>query len=51
MPRRRGGTAKPLELGPAVVPEITDPTDAEKETELAVLSAVAHASGRAQGHA
>ncbi|WP_438018465.1 hypothetical protein WMF18_05055 [Sorangium sp. So ce315] len=32
-------------LGPAVVPEIIDPTDAEKETELAVLSAVAHGNG------
>lgn len=27
------------------VPEITDPTDAEAETELAVLSAVAHGNG------
>ncbi|MGK3995895.1 hypothetical protein [Sorangium sp. So ce1024] len=35
----------PLVLGPAVVPEITDPADAEKETELAVLSAVAHGNG------
>ncbi|WP_438028513.1 hypothetical protein [Sorangium sp. So ce233] len=32
-------------LGPAVVPEIIDPADAEKETELAVLSAVAHGNG------
>ncbi|WP_437877283.1 hypothetical protein [Sorangium sp. So ce513] len=36
------GHVAPLVLGPAVVPEITDPADAEKETELAVLSAVAH---------
>ncbi|MGK4007590.1 hypothetical protein WMF31_33525 [Sorangium sp. So ce1036] len=39
------GTVTPLVLGPAVVPEITDPADAEKETELAVLSAVAHGNG------
>ncbi|WP_437982859.1 hypothetical protein [Sorangium sp. So ce117] len=32
-------------LGPAVVPEITDPVEAEKEAELAVLSAVAHGNG------
>ncbi|AUX27283.1 hypothetical protein SOCEGT47_078670 [Sorangium cellulosum] len=44
------GTIKPLVLGPAVVPEITDPAvaeaeEAEMETELAVLSAVAHGNG------
>ncbi|WP_437286619.1 hypothetical protein [Sorangium sp. So ce406] len=39
------GNVAPLVLGPAVVPEITDPADAEKETELAVLSAVAHGNG------
>ncbi|MGK3995899.1 hypothetical protein [Sorangium sp. So ce1024] len=39
------GHVAPLVLGPAVVPEITDPADAEKETELAVLSAVAHGNG------
>ncbi|MGK4002435.1 hypothetical protein WMF31_07420 [Sorangium sp. So ce1036] len=39
------GTVKPLVLGPTVVPEITDPAGAEKETELAVLSAVAHGNG------
>ncbi|MGK4003894.1 hypothetical protein WMF31_14775 [Sorangium sp. So ce1036] len=39
------GHVEPLVLGPAVVPEITDPADAEKETELAVLSAVAHGNG------
>ncbi|WP_437488883.1 hypothetical protein WME75_09615 [Sorangium sp. So ce1014] len=39
------GSVEPLVLGPAVVPEITDPADAEKETELAVLSAVAHGNG------
>jgi hypothetical protein len=39
------GTVTPLVLGPAVVPEITDPADAEKEIELAVLSAVAHGNG------
>ncbi|XXY50077.1 hypothetical protein WME91_02860 [Sorangium sp. So ce269] len=39
------GNVEPLVLGPAVVPEITDPADAEDETELAVLSAVAHGNG------
>ncbi|WP_433929396.1 hypothetical protein AB3662_37415 [Sorangium cellulosum] len=39
------GNVAPLVLGPAVVPEVTDPADAEKETELAVLSAVAHGNG------
>ncbi|MGK4004003.1 hypothetical protein WMF31_15325 [Sorangium sp. So ce1036] len=39
------GTVTPLVLGPAVVPEITNPAVAEKETELAVLSAVAHGNG------
>ncbi|WP_437536170.1 hypothetical protein WME79_15885 [Sorangium sp. So ce726] len=39
------GHVEPLVLGPAVVPEITDPADAEKDTELAVLSAVAHGNG------
>ncbi|WP_437522236.1 hypothetical protein WME79_31010 [Sorangium sp. So ce726] len=39
------GHVEPLVLGPAVVPEITDPADAERETELAVLSAVAHGNG------
>ncbi|WP_437923131.1 hypothetical protein WMF37_29350 [Sorangium sp. So ce291] len=40
-----GADLPPLVLGPAVVPEITDPAEAEKETELAVLSAVAHGNG------
>jgi hypothetical protein len=39
------GNVKPLALGPAVLPEITDPVVAEKETALAVLSAVAHSNG------
>ncbi|WP_437995528.1 hypothetical protein WMF26_30120 [Sorangium sp. So ce185] len=39
------GHVAPLVLGPAVVPEITDPSEAEAETELAVLSAVAHGNG------
>ncbi|WP_437323951.1 hypothetical protein [Sorangium sp. So ce381] len=39
------GHIEPLVLGPAVVPEITDPTEAEKEIELAVLSAVVHGNG------
>jgi hypothetical protein len=39
------GHVKPLVLGPEVVPEITDPTAAEREVELAVLAAVAHGNG------
>jgi hypothetical protein len=39
------GNVEPLVLGPAVVPEVTDPAEAEKGTELAVLSAVAHGNG------
>ncbi|WP_437543063.1 hypothetical protein WME97_32085 [Sorangium sp. So ce367] len=39
------GHVEPLVLGPAVVPEITDPTEAEQEIELAVLSAVVHGNG------
>ncbi|WP_437276834.1 hypothetical protein WME90_37115 [Sorangium sp. So ce375] len=39
------GHVEPLVLGPAVVPEITDPADAEKDIELALLSAVAHGNG------
>ncbi len=39
------GNVKPLVLGPDVVPEVTDPAEAEKATELAVLSAVAHGNG------
>ncbi|MDC0678134.1 hypothetical protein [Sorangium atrum] len=39
------GHIEPLVLGPAVVPEITDPDQAEKELELAVLSAVVHGNG------
>ncbi|WP_437523043.1 hypothetical protein WME79_33170 [Sorangium sp. So ce726] len=39
------GHVEPLVLGPAVVPEITDPTEAEREIELAVLSAVVHGNG------
>src|SRR5262249_11114180 len=39
------GNVKPLVLGPTVVPEITDPAEAESETELTVLSAVAHGNG------
>jgi hypothetical protein len=36
---------KPLVLGPAVVPEIVDPAEAEREAELTVLSAMAHGNG------
>ncbi|WP_437640066.1 hypothetical protein [Sorangium sp. So ce854] len=32
-------------IGPAIVPEVTDQAEAEKETELAILSAVAHGNG------
>jgi len=39
------GTLQPLVLGPATLPELTDPTDAAKEIELAVLSAMAHGNG------
>jgi hypothetical protein len=39
------GIIQPLVLGPAVVPQITDLAEAEKETELAILSAVAHGNG------
>jgi hypothetical protein len=39
------GSVRPLVLGPAVVPEVTDPAEAKKATELAVLSAVAHGNG------
>jgi hypothetical protein len=35
-------TTQPLVLGPAIVPHVTDPAEAEQETELAILSAVAH---------
>jgi hypothetical protein len=36
---------KPLVLGPAIVPEVTDPALAEQEAELSILSAVAHGNG------
>lgn len=36
---------QPLVLGPATVPVVVDPTVAEKEVELAVLSAMAHCNG------
>lgn len=39
------GNVTPLVLGPAVVPEITDPAAAEQEIELSVLSAAAHGNG------
>ncbi|WP_437975680.1 hypothetical protein WMF11_48900 [Sorangium sp. So ce295] len=39
------GTLQPLVLGSASVPEVTDQAQAEKETELAILSAVAHGNG------
>lgn len=39
------GNIRPLVLGPAIVPEVTDPAEAEREKELAILSAVAHGNG------
>ena len=39
------GDVRPIVLGPAAVPEITDPVVAEQEVALAVLSAVAHGNG------
>jgi len=39
------GTLEPLVLGPATVPAITDPATAEREVELAILSALAHGNG------
>jgi hypothetical protein len=36
---------RPLVLGPATVPEVTDPALAVQETELSILSAVAHGNG------
>jgi hypothetical protein len=39
------GTVKPLVLGPAIVPVVTDEAEAMREAELSVLSAVAHGNG------
>jgi hypothetical protein len=39
------GTLRPLVLGPASVPEVTDLEEAAREIELTVLSAVAHGNG------
>jgi hypothetical protein len=39
------GEVRPLVLGPAAVPEITDPAVAEQEVELTVLSAMVHGNG------
>jgi hypothetical protein len=39
------GSLWPLVVGPRSVPEVTDPAEAARETELAVLSAVAHGNG------
>ncbi len=36
---------RPLVLGPAIVPEVTDQAEAENEAELSILSAVAHGNG------
>jgi len=41
----RLGSIKPLVIGPAAVPEIVDPALAERQVELAVLSAVVHGNG------
>lgn len=39
------GSLSPLVLGPAIVPEVTDEALAEREAELAILSAVMHGNG------
>lgn len=39
------GSLSPLVLGPAIVPEVTDLTLAEKEPALAILSVAAHGNG------
>lgn len=39
------GNLRPLVIGPASVPVVTDPAVAEREKELAVLSALAHGNG------
>ncbi|MFT3768435.1 MAG: hypothetical protein QM820_23550 [Minicystis sp.] len=39
------GTLQPLVLGPATVPVVTDLAIAEREIELAILSAMAHGNG------
>ncbi len=41
----RRGAIEPLVLGPAVVPQVTDHAEAERERELAILSAVVHGNG------
>ena len=38
-------TVAPLVLGPSIVPEVTEQALADQETELAILSAVAHGNG------
>ncbi|MEO5726897.1 MAG: hypothetical protein ABI134_36025, partial [Byssovorax sp.] len=39
------GSLSPRVLGPTIVPEVTEEALAEQETELAILSAVAHGNG------
>jgi hypothetical protein len=39
------GSIQPLVLGPATVPVVVDPTVADREVELAVLSAMIHGNG------
>ena len=39
------GSLQPLVLGPARVPLIVEPTEAEKEVELTILSAMVHGNG------
>lgn len=39
------GSLQPLVLGPATVPVVTDPAVAEREVELAILSAMTHGNG------
>jgi hypothetical protein len=44
-----GATVTPLVLGPQLVPVVTEPADAARAPELAVLSAIAHGGDPARG--
>lgn len=43
------GSCEPFVLGPAALPKVTDPVVAERERELAILSAVAHGNDEVDG--
>lgn len=47
IPTFQGGSFTPLVIGPAEIPRISDPEEARKDPELAILSAIMH--GRAKG--